>query len=63
MTGQHYELNSIVLMRKKHPCGSNRWQITRMGADIKLKCLHCGRIVMLNRADFEKNLAAVLKEE
>ena len=63
MTGQHYELNSIVRMRKKHPCGSNRWQITRMGADIKLKCLHCGRIVMLNRADFEKNLAVVLKED
>lgn len=56
-----YKLNDIVQMRKKHPCGSERWQIVRMGADIKIKCLKCEHIVMLTRAKFEKGLKKVLE--
>lgn len=41
-------------MRKPHACGANQWEITRTGADIKIKCLGCGRIVMLPRQDFER---------
>ena len=47
-------LGDIVQMRKAHPCGSDRWEIIRTGADIKIKCLGCGRIVMLDRPEFEK---------
>lgn len=39
-------------MRKPHACGANEWEITRTGADVKLKCLRCGRTVMLDRNDF-----------
>ena len=45
-----YKLNDIVEMKKPHPCKkSNQWQIIRMGADIKIKCLGCGAIVMFSR--------------
>ncbi|MDO4567708.1 MAG: DUF951 domain-containing protein [Clostridia bacterium] len=47
-----FELGDIVLMRKPHACGTNAWEIVRTGADIKIKCLHCGRVVMLDRLDF-----------
>ncbi len=57
-----YKLNDVVKMRKKHPCGGERWQISRVGIDIKLKCLQCGRVIMLSRTDFEKNLRAVVSE-
>ena len=49
-------LNDLVEMKKPHPCGSDRWVIIRVGADIKIKCKGCGRIVMLERAEFEKRM-------
>ena len=45
-------LGDLIQTRKKHPCGSDRWVIIRVGADVKIKCAQCGRIVMLDRADF-----------
>ena len=52
-------LNDIVEMKKGHPCGENRWQIIRVGADIKIKCLGCSRIVMIERNKFEKNMPGI----
>jgi len=47
-----FSLGDVVMMKKPHACGANEWTIIRVGADIKIKCNHCGRIVMLDRADF-----------
>ena len=55
-----YDLGDVVMMKKPHPCGANEWEIIRMGADIKIKCLGCGHIVMLSRRDFEKRLKKIL---
>lgn len=57
-----YNLNDIVQMKKPHACGTNRWQITRMGADIKIKCVECTRIVMMPRAKFEKGFKKLLEK-
>ena len=54
-------LGDIVQMRKAHPCGSDRWVIIRTGADVKIKCQGCGRIVMLDRGDFEKRVKKILQ--
>ena len=56
-----YKLGSIVVMKKSHPCGENRWEITTMGIDIKIKCTKCNREVMLSRIDFEKKLKKVVE--
>ena len=55
-----YKLGSIVMMKKEHPCGSNEWEIMRVGADIKIKCLNCGRSIMLSRIDFNKKIKKVI---
>ena len=55
-----YKLGSVVVMKKQHPCGSNEWEITRVGADIKIKCLACGRSVMIPRIEFNKKLKKVV---
>lgn len=55
-----YKLNSIVVMKKEHPCGGNEWIITRIGADIKIKCQKCGRSIMLPRIEFNKKLKKVI---
>ena len=55
-----YQLGSIVIMKKGHPCGSNNWEIVRVGADIKIKCINCGRIVMLPRIEFDRKIKKVV---
>ncbi len=52
----NYKLNDIVEMKKPHACGTNAWQVTRVGADIKLICTQCGRGIMMSRFDFNKRL-------
>lgn len=56
-----YELHDIVRMKKSHPCGSNTWEIIRVGMDIKIKCEGCGHIVMLPRREFERKLKKVVE--
>lgn len=58
---KEYKLGSNVVMKKQHPCGSNEWEITRIGADIKIKCLNCGKSIMLPRIEFNKKLKKVIK--
>ena len=55
------QLNDVLRLRKPHPCGGADWQVTRIGADIGLKCLTCGHRVMLTRHDFEKRLKSILQ--
>ena len=55
------QVGDTVRMRKPHPCGGTDWQVTRIGADIGLKCLTCGHRVMLARPDFEKRLKSILQ--
>ena len=59
---KNYNLNDIVEMKKPHPCGSRLFSITRMGADIKIKCNECGRVIMMPRRDFEKRMKIVRKK-
>ena len=51
-----------VRMRKVHPCGGYEWEVTRVGADIGMRCLTCHRRVMLPRSKFEKRAKAILTE-
>lgn len=49
-----FEIGDRVVLKKPHACGANEWIVTRTGADIKLRCQGCGRVVMLDRVDFLK---------
>ena len=53
-------LKDIAEMKKQHPCGSNRWEITRTGMDIGMKCLGCGHLVLTPRVKFEKSLKKLI---
>jgi len=57
-----YKLGSKVIMKKQHPCGTNLFEITRVGVDIKIKCINCGRTVMLPRIEFNKKIKKVVEE-
>lgn len=51
-------LGDVVRLKKKHPCGGYEWQVTRLGADIGIKCLQCQRRVLLARSVFERRVKA-----
>ena len=57
-----FDVNDIVQTRKPHPCGSDKWRIIRTGADIKIKCLKCSRIVMMDRVEFLKRIKKIFRE-
>jgi hypothetical protein len=58
----NYSLGDIIQTRKQHPCGSDQWTIIRVGADFKIKCLKCSRIVMLDRETFLKRVKKVIQK-
>ena len=57
------ELDDIIKLKKKHPCGSFEWQVLRVGADFRLKCIGCGHQVMMARTLVEKNIKGIRKPE
>ena len=56
-----YRIGDVVRLRKAHPCGSTDWEIIRTGIDFGLRCLGCGRRVMVPRARFERSVKQRLK--
>ena len=54
------KVGDILQMKKPHPCGSDQWQVLRVGMDFRLKCLGCGRMIMLSRQDVQKRMKKVL---
>ncbi len=56
------ELADVIRMRKPHPCGGYEWQVVRMGADIGLVCLSCGRRILLDRRSLRNRMKAVVRK-
>jgi len=59
---QDLGLGDVVRLRKAHPCGGYEWQVVRLGADIGLECLTCGRRVMLERRALKNRMKAVIRK-
>ncbi len=55
-----FYLGDIVRLRKAHPCGSTEWEVMRVGADFRIKCLGCGRVLLISRSKFEKSVKQVV---
>jgi len=55
-----YNIGDVVRMRKVHPCGGDQWEIMRTGVDFRVRCLKCGRVIMLPRPKFEKSVRSII---
>ena len=53
----------VLVLKKGHPCGENLWEITSFGVICKIKCLGCGRIVIIDRTDLKKRIKKVVKND
>lgn len=55
-------VGDILEMRKSHPCGSNTWEVLRVGMDFKLKCTGCSHELMLPRARIMKSVKKIIRD-
>lgn len=53
---------SKLILKKGHPCGTNNWEVTSFGVICKIKCLGCGRIVIIDRTELKKRIKKVVDE-
>jgi hypothetical protein len=58
-----YQIGQVVRLKKGHPCGSDLWRILRVGMDFRIKCVKCGRSVMLPRTRFERRVKQIMPPE
>jgi hypothetical protein len=56
------EMGDVLRLRKPHPCGNTDWVVVRLGADIGLKCIGCGRRILLPRRDVARRLKTYVDE-
>lgn len=59
---EKFEVGDVIRMKKPHPCGSNEWEILRVGADFRLKCMGCNHQIMVPRKLVEKNTKEIRKK-
>ncbi len=55
-------VGDVLKMKKAHPCGSQEWEVLRVGMDFKMRCMGCGHEVMLPRSKAERNIRKVLRD-
>jgi len=56
------DLNDVIRMRKPHPCGGYEWRVVRLGADIGLVCMTCGRRIMLDRRSLRNRMKTIVSK-
>lgn len=57
------DIGDILVLKKQHPCGANKWKVIRTGADVKLQCMGCDRIVMIDRPTLYKRIKRIMTED
>ncbi len=63
MESKNYKLGDRLILKKGHPCGTNDWEVVKLGADIKLKCTGCGRLVFIPRIELNKKIKKIIEKE
>jgi hypothetical protein len=56
-------VGDTLKLKKPHPCGSHDWEVLRTGADFRIKCMGCGRQVMIARKLLEKNVKSIIEKD
>lgn len=55
------QVGDIVKLKKQHPCGSHEWEVLRIGADFRVKCMGCEHQIMIPRKTLEKSVKEIRK--
>ena len=55
------KVGDVVRLKKPHACGANEWEVTKLGMDIGLTCVSCGRRVRLMRGEFDRRFRGFVR--
>ena len=58
-----YDIGSLLVLKKGHPCGENLWEVVKLGADIRLRCTKCNRLIIIPRIELNKKIKKVKEKE
>jgi hypothetical protein len=56
------DVGDVLILKKSHPCGSNEWEVLRVGQDLRVKCLGCEHQIMIPRRSIEKSIKGIKGE-
>ena len=56
------DIGNRLVLRKNHACGSKEWEVWRLGMDVGIKCIKCGRKLKMVRSKLEKNVKEVISD-
>ena len=59
MNSPKFGVGDILIMKKTHPCGSDKMRVLRVGSDIRVVCLGCGHDMTVPRIKIEKHIKGV----
>lgn len=54
-----FSLNDTLELKKPHPCGSKQFSVLRVGSDIRIKCVGCGRDMTVSREKLERSVRKI----
>ena len=57
-----FTAGDTLIMKKKHPCSSEKFTVARVGSDIRIVCSGCGRDLTLERESLEKMVKKILPQ-
>ena len=57
-----YRVGDVVRLKKPHPCGGNLWSVMRTGIDFRVRCLKCGRVLLVPRPQFERSVRQLVSQ-
>lgn len=60
---KNYNIGSLLVLKKGHPCGENLWEVVKLGADIRLKCTKCGRLIIIPRIELNKKIKKIIERD
>lgn len=53
-------IGDVVELKKPHPCGEKSFRILRVGSDVRIVCIGCGRDMTLDRVKLEKAIKKII---
>lgn len=56
-------VGDILIMKKNHPCGENKFLVLRSGMDFRIRCTNCSRELMVPRSKIEKNIKSIIRKD
>lgn len=54
-----FSVGDVLEMKKKHPCGASELKVARVGSDVRVICLGCGRDMTVPRVKLERSIKRV----